>query len=77
MILDEHDFDCAAAQGLDPNRTGPCEKIDEARSGNVRAQHIEERFAQTVAGGPKCGALEAPQDAAAVGSSDDAHEYTY
>jgi hypothetical protein len=77
VILDEHNFGSAAAQGFNADGTGPREKIDEARAGYIGGQHVEERFTQAVTGGTQREALEAFQNAAAVDSGDDAHECSY
>ncbi len=77
MIFDEDDFGSAAAEGFDADGTGSGEEIDESRTSYVGGQHVEERFAQAVAGGAQGEALEAFQDAASVDSGDDAHECSY
>src|SRR5712692_4458805 len=77
VIFDEDDFGSAAAEGFDADGAGSGEKIDESRAEDVGGQHVEERFAQAVAGGAQGEAFEAFQDAAAVDSRDDAHEYGY
>jgi hypothetical protein len=51
MILDENNFRGATTDSFDADRAGACEKIEEARSGDAWAKHVEERFAQAVARG--------------------------
>src|SRR5260370_30568676 len=77
VIFDEDDFGGAAAEGFDADGAGSGEEIDEAGAGNVGGQHVEERFAEAVAGGAQGEAFEALEDTASVGSGDDAHEYSY
>src|ERR1700730_14984066 len=73
VIFNEQDVDGAAADGFDANRAGTSEKINELRAGDLRAKNVEERFAETVAGGAQRRAVETLQDAAAISSGDDAH----
>ena len=73
VIFDEDDFACAAAQCLDAHGAGSRKEIDESRPVNCIAQDIEKGFAQTITGGPEREALQALEDAAAVGSGDNAH----
>ena len=77
MILDEHNFGGATAQGFNPDGACSGKQIDESGAGDVGSQHVEQRFAQAIACGSQRKALEAFQDAAAVGSGDDAHGCGY
>src|SRR5260370_40071601 len=77
VILDEDDFGGAAAEGFDADGAGSGEEVDESRAGCIGGQHVEESFAQAVAGGAQGEALETLQDAASVSSGDDAHECSY
>ena len=77
MILDENDFGGAPAEGFNADGAGSGKKINEAGADYVGGQDVEESFTQAVAGGAEGEAFEALQDAAAVGSSDDAHECSY
>ena len=61
--IDEGDMCRAAAQGLDPNRTGSRESIQHPSARNARRQNIEQRFAQLVRGRAKAlpsGGFETP-----------------
>lgn len=58
VIFDEDGFDGAAAQRFDANRTGAGENVEEARAAHVGAKHVEESFAQTVAGGAERSTLQ-------------------
>jgi len=77
MIFNEDDFGGAAAEGFNADGTGPREEIDEASAGDIGSQYVEERFAEAIAGRAQREALEAFQDAAAIGSGDDANEWRY
>jgi len=74
VILDEDDFGGATAEGFDADGAGSRKKIDESRAGYVGGKNVEESFAEAVAGGAEGQAFEALQEAASVGSGDDAHE---
>ena len=76
MIFDEGRVSGAATEGFDADRSGAGENVEEARAGNTSAEHVEESFAETVAGGAEGEAFEAFEDAAAIGSGDDAHGFT-
>jgi len=73
MIFDEDHFRGTAAEGFDAHRARPRKHINKSRSRHRRTQHIEKRFAQTITRGTESGASEAFQDAAAIGSGNDAH----
>ena len=73
MILNEDGLGGAAAHSFDPDRAGSGKHIEEARSRHSRTQHIEQRLAQAIARRTKRQTLQALQDAAAVGTCDDAH----
>jgi len=73
VILDEHDFCCAATNGFDTDGAGAGEDVEEAGAADVGAEHVEEGFTQTIAGGAEGVAPEAFQDAAAIFAGDDAH----
>jgi hypothetical protein len=73
MFFDEDDFRSAAAERLDAYRTCPRKNINESRACDCRTEHIEKSLPQTVAGGTQCEVFGAFQDAAAIGSGNDAH----
>jgi len=77
VIFDEDDFGGSAAESFNADGTGSGEEVYEARTGDVGSQHVEEGFAQAVAGGAQGEAFEALQDAAAVDSGNDAHECSH
>ena len=51
VIFHEDYLRGAAAEGFDADRAGASEEIDEMRAGDVRAEDVEEGFAEFVAGG--------------------------
>ena len=73
MILDKHGFRCAAAECFDADRTGPGENIEEMGAFDLRAEHIEERFAETVARGAQRKPLERLQQPGAILACNNAH----
>jgi hypothetical protein len=73
VILEKNNLASATAQGLDAHGAGTGETVEEARAGDRVTQDIEECFAQTVTCGTQGPALEAFEEAAAVGSGNDAH----
>src|SRR5450432_2823512 len=75
MIFDEGGVSGAAAKGFDADGSGAGEDVEEAGAGNAATEHVEEGFAQAVAGGAEGEAFEAFEDAAAIGSGDDAHGF--
>ena len=73
MIFDEGYVGGAAAEGFDSDGAGAGEDIEEAGADYARAEDVEKRFAEAVAGGTKREAFQALEDAAAVFAGDDTH----
>src|ERR1700734_3236809 len=53
IALDKSYQFCAAANCFNAHRTGSGIKIEKGRTGNPGSDHIEERFAQPIAGWPR------------------------
>lgn len=75
VIFDECCVSGAATQGFYADGAGAGEDIEEARAGNSRAKDVEKSFAQAIAGGTHGETLEGLEDAAAMSSSDYAHDF--
>src|SRR5207237_1776342 len=71
--LDEGDERRAARQRLDADGARPGAEVQEARARDARREHVEERLAQAVRGGPSLQRRRPLQDATAVLSGDDPH----
>jgi len=73
VILDEGYVGGAAAEGFDADGASACENVEKARAHYARAEDVEERFAQAIAGGTEGESFQALEDAAAIFAGDDAH----
>ncbi len=73
MVLDKDDFDGAAAYSFDADSARAGKNVEEARAAHVRAEYVEEGFAQAVASRAERIAFETFQDAAAIFSGNNAH----
>lgn len=73
VILNEQHVFGAAAQGLDADRAGAGEKIEEAGARDSGGENVEEGFAEPVAGGAELGGVEGFELARAVEAGDYAH----
>ena len=67
-------FGGAAAERFDAHGAGAGESVDEERTFDRRAENIEKRFAQAVAGRPEFQQARAFQYAAAIFTSDHTHD---
>src|ERR1700758_2165795 len=73
MIFDENGLRCSATERLDTHGARACKDIEKARFFHGGPKNVEQSLAQTVAGWTEGVSFEALEQAAAVGSSDDAH----
>ena len=73
VIFDEGNVGGAAAECFDADGSGAGEDVEKAGADHARPEDVEERFAQTVAGGTKSEPLQAFQDTAAIFAGNDAH----
>ncbi len=73
MIFDEGHVSSAAAEGFDADGTGAGKDVEEARAYHARAEDVEKRFAQAIAGRTESEAFQAFEDAATIFAGDDAH----
>ncbi len=74
VIFDEDGFGGPTAEGFDADSAGAGKDVEEMRAGDFWAEHVEERFAELVAGWAKSESFERFQLAGAVLAGDDAHE---
>ena len=73
VVFDEDDFEGAAAERFNADGAGAGKDIEEAGTGDVGAEDVEEGFAKTVAGRAEGVAFEGFEDATAIFAGDDAH----
>ena len=74
IAVDEENFASATADGFNSDGAGAGVKIDEQGLLDGRAEDVEERFSETIAGGTDLEGVWSFQAAAAIFSGDDSHE---
>ena len=74
-VFDEDGFACATAESLDSDGSGTGVEIEKDRAGDARGEHIEEGFAQAVAGWARVKAFGGDERARAKLAGDDAHRF--
>src|ERR1700722_3167369 len=75
VIFNEEDVFGAPAQGLDADRAGAGEKIEEAGARDSGGENVEEGFAEPVAGGAEVGGVEGFELARAVQAGNYTHSW--